>query len=256
MDNIKVNIFGTCRVSFLYRMYSASVINKDISHTTTTKEMLEVIKFCKYGHLKPEETLYSFMWPIQNKIPTILTEELKRDFETSNVSFLEISSKTVYQYNDIYISRYIHYPDYNTDLRHIEPHVTKRLQEKDEIEQGIVNLIKELGKNIVIVSHMVTYERGERYRLAQWLEEICLKYNILFINPIRELKNRGYNIEDCLEVGEPVVGHYSKPFGEEAIMKIYQEYMEKLVADRQVSVKAYDHYISLIGNYEKLLKEK
>ena len=35
-----------------------------------------------------------------------------------------------------------------------------------------------------------------------------------------------------------------------------QEYMEKLVADRQVSVKAYDHYISLIGNYEKLLKEK
>ena len=231
MNDIKVNIFGTCRVSFLYRMYNASIINRDISHTTTTKEMLEVIKFCKYGHLTPEQTLYSFMWPIQDKKPRYFTEELKKDFETSNVSFLEISSKTVYQYNDIYISRYIHYPDYNRDLKNIEKFVTKRMQEKDEIEQDIVNLIKELGNKIVIVSHMVTYERGERYRLATWLEEICLKYNILFINPIREIKNRGHNLENCLEKGEPVVGHYSKDYGEKAIMNIYQTYMEKLFND-------------------------
>ena len=77
---------------------------------------------------------------------------------------------------------------------------------------------------MIIVSHLVTYERGERYVLSQWLEEICLKYNIMFINPVRELKARGYDISKAFEKD---INHYTK-YGHQMIKEVYDDFIKKL----------------------------
>jgi hypothetical protein len=80
---------------------------------------------------------------------------------------------------------------------------------------------------MLIISHLVTYEKGERYNLALWLEEICIKYNISFINPIKELKTKNLNI-DNLFVKENVLSHYTAE-GHKEILKIYNDYITNLM---------------------------
>ena len=97
-------------------------------------------------------------------------------------------------------------------------------QTDEEIEEDIINIIKELNnKKIIIVGHIVTYNKGKRYELINLLEQICNKYNILFINPITEITKLGYNIKD-LVIDEPIISHYNE-LGHSVIEKIYNHYI-------------------------------
>jgi hypothetical protein len=63
----------------------------------------------------------------------------------------------------------------------------------DEIETDILQIQKELNKPFIIVSHYVTNNEGSRYELLGYLQQICKKHNILFIDPIKEIKNKDIN---------------------------------------------------------------
>jgi hypothetical protein len=75
--------------------------------------------------------------------------------------------------------------------------------------------------NIIIVSHLVTHNYGDRYELSTLLEKICIKHNLGFINPVRELTKNGYDIHQLVE-NEKKIYHYSNE-GHTVIKTIYEE---------------------------------
>ena len=59
-----------------------------------------------------------------------------------------------------------------------------------------------------------------------WLEEICKKYNILFLDPIKELKKNNANI-DNLFLKEKSLNHYNE-LGHKKIKEIYNNFLVKM----------------------------
>ena len=64
---MNITVFGTCRLDSL-NSYNTR-IKHEISYTYDTKEILEVIKFIKYNHISPEETITTFRTPMMTKQP-------------------------------------------------------------------------------------------------------------------------------------------------------------------------------------------
>jgi len=179
-------IFGSCRQESIYCIPEAKVtgIRDNITYTHYTKEVLELIKYCKYGHLSPEETLTSFRTPILHNRKLYYNNILINNFNNTNVFFIEIASRVSYEYNGVYVH---HILSSNEELKN---NIIIKKHNDEEIE-----IKKQLNRPIIIVSHIVTYNYGTRYELLKLLEKICLKHNILFINPFKEISMRNYDIK-------------------------------------------------------------
>ena len=72
-----ITILGSCRQESLYKNYNITSIQKNISYQHYTKEILEVIKFCKYGHILPEDTLTTFRTSILHNKKLIILDSLE-----------------------------------------------------------------------------------------------------------------------------------------------------------------------------------
>ena len=213
-----ITILGSCRQESLYKNYNITSIQKNISYPHYTKEILEVIKFCKYGHILPEDTLTTFRTSILHNKKLYFNNILENNFKNTKLCIIEIASKISYKYNN----RYVHHILYDNETYKNDIIVSQQTDE--EIEEDIINIIKELNNiKIIIVGHIVTYNKGKRYELINLLEQICNKYNILFINPITEITKLGYNIKD-LVIDEPIISHYNE-LGHSVIEKIYNHYI-------------------------------
>ena len=220
----KITILGSCRQDSLYKKYNITSIKNDISYPHYTKEMLEVIKFCKFGNISPNDTLKIFRTPALTKNPIYFSNSLKDEFESSDIYILEIASRLSYKINDKYV-HHIYYDDNNYNKE------TKNLINVDnltdnEIEDDIIEIKKLINKPIIIVSHLVTYNKGSRYELAELLKNICIKYNILFINPIQEIIKRGYNLNE-LFLRENKLAHYNDK-GHDIILSIYDDFISQI----------------------------
>ncbi len=226
---MKITILGSCRQDSLYGEFEISNIQRGISYPHYTKEIIEVIKFCKYGHLTPEQTLYTFRTPILEKRPIYFSDNIKNDFESSNIFVVEIASKIDYQYDGIHVHHISSENEYNTVIKN---EIKQTIQSKDEIEDDIISIKKYL-KSLIIVGHIVTYDSGDRYNLLCWIEEICNKHNILFINPVKELLVLGYDINNLI-VNEKVISHYNYD-GHNIIKKIYKNFINRLSPLHEVS---------------------
>ena len=66
---------------------------------------------------------------------------------------------------------------------------------------------------------------GERYDLSNLLENICIKHNMYYINPVREINKKGYNIKDVVQE-EIKIYHYNNE-GHRIMSEIYEEYINK-----------------------------
>jgi hypothetical protein len=226
---MKITIFGSCRQDSLYsnEKYEITKIQNDISFPHYTKEILELIKFIKYNTMKPEETVNTFRSPILTKIP-IYSENYKDELLNTDVFIIEIASKISYLYNNRYVHHILYDDSKNFTNEDIKQNIIKRIEDDKEIENDILEIVKELNtKKIIIIGHIVTYEHGERYKLLKLLEEICKKYNILFINPVKELTKREYDIYE-LTVKERVISHYNEK-GHKIISSIYDEYINSII---------------------------
>ena len=138
---MNITILGSCRQESLYDKYNVNRIRNDISYTHSTKEMLEVIKFCKYGNVSPEETLYTFRTPILNK-QSIVPDEYKYEFEKTDIFILEIASRKTYEYNN----RYLHHIVYDDD-RYVNNDIKDKIrinkQTDEEVEEDIIQIKNE-----------------------------------------------------------------------------------------------------------------
>lgn len=220
---MKITILGSCRQDSLYGTYNITNIKNFISYPHYTKEMIEVIKFCKFGGIKPEDTLKIFRSPGLNNRPIYFTNDLRDDFESTDIFILEIASRIAYKLGNYYV-HHIFYDDeqYNSKTKNL---IEVSTLSDDEIEKDIVEIQKLLCKPIIIVSHLVTYNKGSRYELAELLKNICAKHNIPFINPVQEIVQRGHDISKIF-VPEAKLAHYNN-LGHSIISSIYTEYISK-----------------------------
>lgn len=220
---MKLTILGSCRQSSLKNNYNCSSIQESVSYPHYSKEILEVIKFCKFGNINPNQTLYTFRTPILTKTPLYHSAFLKNELYSTDVFIIEIASKIAYEYNNIYVHHIATEDQYNISIR---KDITQRIQTKEEIEKDILEIKSLLNKPIIIVSHLITYDKGERYILSEWLEDICKTHNISFLNPVKEFKKRNIPLDDLFEK-EKVLAHYTKK-GHNIINTIYKEYIKNI----------------------------
>jgi hypothetical protein len=217
---VLITIFGSCRQQSIYGIPEAKVtgIRDNITYTHYTKEVLELIKYCKYGHLSPEQTITTFRTPILQNRKLYYNNILINNFNNTNVFFIEIASRVSYEYNGVYIH---HILSSNEELKN---NIIIKNQNNEEIENDIIEIKNQLNRPIIIVGHIVTYNYGKRYELLKLLETVCLKHNILFINPFKEIYMRNYNIKNLLEDD---LTHYN--FEGHSVMKnIYLDFLKKI----------------------------
>lgn len=214
---MSITLFGTCRLSSLSTCNNR--IRDEISYTYDTKEILEVIKFIKYNHVTPEQTITTFRTPMLTNQP-IYSKNFENIFEESDTYIIEISSKKTYKYNNFAVHSHLY--TMSNDLIKKDIEIIKISDE--EFENDILEIINELKtRKIIFVSHIVTDEKSSRYELAKLLEQICLRHYLLYINPVREIIKRGYDIND-LVLKEEHTNHYND-LGHKIIKEIYEDYI-------------------------------
>ena len=200
--------------------YPITSVQENISYAHYTKEILQVIYYCKYGNVNPEETIHVFRSPILHKTPIIYNTHLLHEFNTTDLFLIEISSKKSYRYNDKYLHGIAAEEQYNVPIRN---DIIQSIQTKEEVEEDILKMNELLNGKIIIVCHLVTSEEGERFVLKGWLEDICKRHSILFIDPISALKKE-YNDLEPFFVKEDKLSHYTE-LGNAAIGKIYKDFI-------------------------------
>jgi len=213
-----LTLFGSCRQDSFYEIPEVNIteIRNNISYTHYTKEILEVIKFCKHGHISPEETTNVFRTPIINNQKLFFNDILEQNFINTRIFILEVASRTSYLYNGNYVHHILF------DNENFNKRITVNKQTDEEIENDIIQIKSELNdRDMIIVGHIVTHNFGNRYDLLTLLEKICEKHNIYFINPVKELTKLGYNVKNLLmEDGT----HYNNA-GHEAIKRVYLNFI-------------------------------
>lgn len=214
-----ISVFGCCRQDSIH----SGLINKELAFCHNTKEMLEIIKYCKTGHISPEETVYVLRHPLVHKTPLHYNIKYKEELENTDIFIFEISSKKTYEYNNKFChhSLYTEYKKFNINIS-IKNQVIERTQTFDEIYEDIIRIKNEIKKPMIIVTHLNNSNTGERYELCNMLEIICKKESIPIINPIKELVSRGIDIHKILEDGN----HYNK-YGHSVIKEVYDEFIKK-----------------------------
>ena len=92
---------GSCRQLFMNK----SPIQIDITYPHYTKEILQLIKYCKYGEsiVTQNETNYTFRTPILHDKELTYSDKFKNELEKMDVCLIEIASKKVYKYNHLYV---------------------------------------------------------------------------------------------------------------------------------------------------------
>ena len=220
-----VTIFGSCRQESLYKIPWIKVtgIQNNISFTHNTKEILEVIQFCKEGHVSPEETITTFRTPILRKCQLYFNNSLKNNFNNTKLFVLEIASRKTYEFN----GKCVHHILF--DDNEFKNKITVSTQSDEEIEDNIIQIQQELNhRPMIIVGHIVTYHQGSRHDLLTLLEHVCEKQNILFIHPKKEIENLGLNVNTFLEKD---LTHFNKA-GHAIMQNIYNKKMVELLKNK------------------------
>lgn len=231
---VKITILGSCRQHSIKDIswIETSNIQEGISYPHYTKEMIEVVNWCNNNNISSEETIYTFRTCMIDKKGLINNEYWKNELNSSDIFILEIASKITYQYKN----RYIHHiakdePRWNLRIENL---VKTRYQTKEEIEEDILLLRKILNKPIIIVTHIYTRIDGERYKLVEWIKDICDKYKIPYIDPIIELCKL-LKIDDISKlstqnifVPEKSLAHYTE-LGHLKIKEIYENKIKQVI---------------------------
>jgi hypothetical protein len=170
--------------------------------------------------VNPEETIHIFRSPILHKAPIIYNTHVLHEFNKTDLFLIEISSKKTYRYNDKYVHGIAVEEHYNVPIRN---EIVQSIQTKEEVEEDILKMHKLLNGKMIVVSHLVTREEGERFILKSWIEDICRRNSILFIDPISALKKEYENIENFF-VKEEILSHYTEA-GHAAIGKILRDFI-------------------------------
>jgi hypothetical protein len=143
-----------------------------------------------------------------------------KEYNESDVVVIEIASRIVYKWNNIYVHHILTESEYGFDRR---DQIIQYIQSDEEIEQDLLK-IKTLvyPKKLLVISHIYTYNYGKRYNLIRLLEQLCLQYNITFLSPSEYI-----NTENDVYENESVLSHYTKN-GHRIIGTLYKNTIENM----------------------------
>jgi len=229
---------GTCRITPAINHLNSTYIDKYITRPTNSSELLQLIKFLKYKNIKEENFKYIFEYSInrKRKIKDNIIKKAISLFNNENVKYIfEICSKKCNVYNKTLFSHYtassLIIDKYGKIRSWFSKNEVNNLKLKilsfEEIERDITKIKEELNnKKFIIVGHYVTQFSGDRYELNEWLKKICLKLNIIFIDPIQEIKKNDKNFNtDKYFVKEIKLIHLNKE-GEKIMKLIFNNFLK------------------------------
>lgn len=219
-----ISVFGSCRQDSVFSgPWDVSGIREKVTYPHYTKEILELIRFCRTGHLMPHETTQVFRTPILTKQPIDWPSWVKSEYENTDLFIVEIASRMTYKLDDTYVHHIAADEKYGMP-RHREVCVSR--QAFEEVGQDIAAIRSALNRPLLVVTHIYTYETGDRFTLASYVQQCCRKLGIPCINPAAELSKRGFDVKD-LVVAEKLLWHYNDR-GHAAIRGVYYEYISEM----------------------------
>jgi hypothetical protein len=209
----KITIFGSCRQDSVYDIFDVTSIKNELSYPHYLKEIIECIEFCskKDSDISDEMAKMIFRSGLLNC--EIDREKIVKEFEITDVFLIEIASRIEYKYNGHYAHHII------TNCNNLDVEI--KCSSDNDISFDLNKLKFLLKKPFIVIGHIYTYERGNRYDLVQFLENECKNLNIPFINPAKQFKSMGYNLSDFVQK-EDIIAHYNTE-GHEIIKKVYEE---------------------------------
>ena len=208
---MSITLFGSCRLNGIYNNNN---LNNLINFSHSTKEVIQFIKFLK-GELSipnPYNKL-CFRTGICDNIFIDYNDTYNKLFTDTDIFIIEICSNKKYIHNNFYLHHLCvdkRFSRNNVNTPHeILNNFTVEKQSDEEIENDILEIQKLLyPKKIIIVSHYNSKKNGEyinsRNYLINLLDNVCKKYDILFINPTNILSN--YSQEEVITND---LGHYT-----------------------------------------------
>lgn len=220
---MKIVVFGSCRQDSLDKLYDVSKIKENISYPHYTKEIIQLLDYCLYNNVNEDDTQCTFRTPILYRKKLQWQSYFRDDILLSDVVIIEIASFKCYKYKNRFVHHILYDHDhFNQNKNDIELYDLKN----DEIENDIIYIKNTLKKPIIIVGHLVTKNTGKRYELLELLKNICKNHNIMFLDPVHELKKRNENLNIFFKEKESI-SHYTNE-GHDAILNIYKDFIDKL----------------------------
>ncbi len=158
-SNVKVALFGTCRIAFTRNHFSCTDFDNAISFVHTTKEILQLFRFITRQIEIPDSVnRYCFRTSLLNRQPVAYSSVFLEQFREADLFVIEICSVTKYLYQGYYMHHLA------TDRRHDFYKQTPEqfiretavsYQDRQEIEQDISEIMNFIHpRKILIVSHV------------------------------------------------------------------------------------------------------
>ena len=217
-----ITILGSCRQESLCscNKYNITSIKEDLSYPHYTKEILQVLNYCMFDNLIPQETIIFRSPAIKKEI--IQINPFLNDIKNSDIIFIEIASRKYYKYKNLYTHHILYdAPEYNILKDEIE---FGNLTDNEIIEDlnKIIYLLKD--KKIIIVGHLVTRKNGIRYELLNLIKNYCSQNNVPFIDPVTELLKKTLPLNDLISTDNQ---HYTEK-GHKEILTIYTNFIDEI----------------------------
>ncbi len=157
--NIKVALFGTCRIAFTRDHFPCTDFDNAISFVHTTKEILQLFRFITRQIEIPDSVnRYCFRTSLLNRQPVASSSVFLEQFREADLFMIEICSVTKYLYQGYYMHHLA------TDRRHdfykqtpeqIIRETVVSYQDRQEIEQDISEIMNFIyPRKMLIVSHI------------------------------------------------------------------------------------------------------
>jgi hypothetical protein len=158
-SNVKVALFGTCRIAFTRNHFSCTDFDNAISFVHTTKEILQLFRFITRQIEIPDSiNRYCFRTSLLNRQPVAWSGVFLEQFREADLFVIEICSVTKYLYQGYYMHHLA------TDRRHdfykqtpeqIIRETVVSYQDRQEIEQDISEIMNFIyPRKMLIVSHI------------------------------------------------------------------------------------------------------
>lgn len=267
--NIKVSLFGTCRLSCIRQHFDCTDFDDAISYVHSTKEIVQLIKYIT-GQIEIPDDInrFCFRTAILNKQPVAYSDRFREQFEQTDIFVMEICSIKKY----IYQGYYLHHLAVDTRLKFCSETPEKVIretkvvrQDRSEVEEDIDEILSLIHpKKVLFVSHInavvnnrkqgrisracsAAVENMQRWftpnrtyspaghtiasraELIELLGEAAGKRGVPFFDPT-VVFNR-YRQDKVLQREEPGLppGHYTD-FGNKVMGRLYAQQIRKIMA--------------------------
>lgn len=220
---MNITILGSCRQQSISTYFNTTSIQNRLTYPHYTREIIQAIEYCKgINTFNNDLSRYCFRTGILDKKNITYQNELKHEFDNTDVFVIEIASRIYYKWNDVYVHHIL--TEHGYEFPYISDIIVGNLSD-EEIEHDILK-IKELlyPKRVLIVPHIYTKKNNKRYELVELLHKITNKHNIPFL----DLSEILYDKDNSLIYQNETPLHHYTEYGHSIVGYEYKKIIDKL----------------------------